>query len=108
MPKPERVYLKNVTSGKAVIGWKSISANTSVYGVLLGYKITITGKGENEDITLPSNASDVVFQNLIRKYNYTVRLRGFTQYGEGSVLEYNFTTLGMLSLNFQRFIRFLS
>jgi hypothetical protein len=79
LPKPERVYLKKVTSGKAVIGWKSISANTSVYGVLLGYNLTITGKGKNEDITLPSNASDVVFQNLIRKSNYTVRLRSMAK-----------------------------
>ena len=94
LPKPNRIYLKKVTSQKAVVVWKNISANVSIHGVLLGYKIVIIGENKQMDITLSNNKSDLVLSNLVRKSEYTVSVRGFTQYGNGSILEFNFTTLG--------------
>ena len=94
LPKPNRIYIKKVTSYNAVVGWKNISANLSVHGVLVGYKIVIIGKNKKiMDITLSNNKNELVLSDLARKSEYTVSVRGFTQYGNGSVLEFNFTTL---------------
>ena len=95
LPKSDNIYLKTLTSRKAVISWENIIANASIHGVLLGYKLEIIGKEKNENISLSSHANDVVLSPLIRKSKYTVRLLGFTQYGDGNILEFNFTTLGM-------------
>ena len=95
LPKSDNIYLKTLTSRKAVISWKNIFASASIHGVLLGYKLEIIGKEKNENISLSSHANDVVLSPLIRKSKYTVRLLGFTQYGDGNILEFNFTTLGM-------------
>ena len=78
-----------------MIGWENVSSDTTVHGVLLGYKFVLIGKDRKLNFTLTSNKNEVVLLHLIRKSAYTVSVRGFTQYGDGRVLEYNFTTLGM-------------
>ena len=93
LPKSDSIYLKKITSTKAVIGWKNISANASIHGVLLGYKLEIIGKEKNENVTLSRLTNDVELSHLVRKSKYTIRLLGFTQYGDGDFLEFNFTTL---------------
>jgi hypothetical protein len=91
--------LKKITSQKAVVGWEPIRANSSLYGVFLGYNIVVVGENKTMNITLANNKSDIVLTNLVRKSEYTIRMRGFSQFGDGRILEYNFTTLGM-----QRFL----
>ena len=78
-----------------MIGWENISADNTVHGILLGYKLALVGKNRKKNFTLTSNKREVVLPHLIRKSEYTVSVYGFTQYGDGRVLEYNFTTLGM-------------
>lgn len=46
------------------------------------------------NFTLSTENSQVVLAHLIRKSRYTLSIRGFTKFGDGDVLEYNFTTLG--------------
>ncbi len=95
LPKPTSIFLKKITSQKAVIGWRNISADTTAYGVLLGYKFVLIGKNRKLNFTLTNNENEVVVPYLTRKSEYTVGVRGFTQYSDGRILEYNFTTLGM-------------
>ncbi|CAB4009330.1 fibronectin-like isoform X1, partial [Paramuricea clavata] len=95
LPKPKHIYLK-ISSRKAVVGWESISANTTIHGVLLGYKVISIGKYKTLNITLANDANNVVLQHLIRKSDYIITVRGYTQYGEGRILEYNFTTLDVI------------
>ena len=63
--------------------------------------MTLIGK---YSITLPNDANNVVLPHLIRKSEYIVTVRGFTQYGEGRILEYNFTTLGNVLCHFFLYI----
>jgi hypothetical protein len=63
--------------------------------------VTLIGK---YSITLPTDANNVVLPHLIRKSEYIVTVRGFTQYGEGRILEYNFTTLGNVLRHFFLYI----
>ena len=83
-----------------MVGWESIYANTTIHGVLLGYEVILIGKYKKLNITLPNDENNVVLQHLIRKSEYIVTVRGFTQYGEGRILEYNFTTLGNVFRHF--------
>jgi hypothetical protein len=95
LPKPKSIYLQEITSQKAVLGWEHILGNTSIYGVFLGYKIVVVGNNTKMNITLANNKSDIVLSHLVRKSEYTIRVRGFSQFGDGQILGYNFTTLGI-------------
>ena len=95
LPRTISIYVKNITSQKAVIGWENIAADNTVHGILLGYKFVLVGKNRKKNFTLTSNKREVALPHLIRKSEHTVSVYGFTQYGDGRILEYNFTTLGM-------------
>ena len=84
-----------------MIRWENISVNTTVYGVLLGYKFLLTGNNKNVNFTLATESSEVVLGHLTRKSRYTLTMRGFTKFGDGDILEYNFTTLGKLMILYQ-------
>ena len=77
-----------------MIRWESISVNTSDDGVLLGYKFVVTGNNKTVTFTMPADTSEAVLPRLKRKSNYTITIHGFTQFGDGNILRYNFTTLG--------------
>ena len=98
LPKPKEIFLEKITSRKAVIRWESISVNKTVYGVLLGYKFLLTGNNKNGNLTLVANSSEVMLRHLIQKSRYTLTMWGFTKFGDGNVLKYNFTTLGKFTV----------
>ena len=69
-------------------------ANTTIHGVLMGYKIELRNKYGIENRTLNCSLGTTL-AGLKRKSKYTVSLRGFTKYGDGKIQQYNFETLGM-------------
>lgn len=94
LPKPNQIHLKKITSGKAVVEWDSAPVNTKIYGVLLGHKLVLVGRNVSRT-TIAANADKrFVFSNLSRNSEYTVNVRGYTLYGDGRMVEFNFTTLG--------------
>ncbi|XP_028415950.1 collagen alpha-1(XII) chain-like isoform X1 [Dendronephthya gigantea] len=96
LPKPNNIYLEKITPKEAVLRWEKISANATIYGVLLGYKLTLFGMKSEENITLANDTNYVVLTNLNPKSNYTLSVRGFTKYGDGYTLLYNFVSLDRL------------
>ena len=95
LPKPNHIFLEKITSVGAEIKWEKIGADAKIYGVLLGYKVVLYGRNRELNVTVSNDSNALVLPALFRKSKYTVSLRGFTEYGDGDILEYNFTTLGM-------------
>ena len=96
LPKPNYINLEKITSNEALVRWEKISADTTIYGVLLGYKLTLFGKKRKENITLANDTNYVALNDLNPKSNYTLSVRGFTEYGDGHTLLYSFVSLGTL------------
>lgn len=81
-------------------GWEFISVNTTMYGVVLGYKIQVYEKDKRMKTILVNDCCDVVLSNLSPKTKYSIIVCGFTKYGDGSALHSIITTLGMYSISF--------
>ena len=99
LPKPSHIKLVVITSRKAVIGWENIPANRTTHGILLGYKVELVGNNRRSNFSLKSDQKDFRIPNLMPSSKYTFTIRGFTQYGDGKMLQYNFSTLGLYSLH---------
>ncbi|XP_028413575.1 uncharacterized protein LOC114536418 isoform X1 [Dendronephthya gigantea] len=96
LPRPSHVYLAKITSKRAVVKWEKISANQKIHGVLLGYKLTLIGKTREIDFTLANHTNHVVLHDLTPRSNYTLSVRGFTQYDDGYIELFNFSSLDVI------------
>ena len=80
-----------------MVRWERISSNPKKHaGVLLGYKLILIGTKRRLNFTSANDTNYLVFPDLAPKSNYTLSIRGFTQYGDGYTLLYNFESLGIV------------
>ncbi|XP_028416730.1 angiopoietin-1 receptor-like [Dendronephthya gigantea] len=93
LAKPNQIFPAKISSVAAEIRWEKIQADAKFYGVLLGYKVFLYGKNREFNVTLSNDSIDYTLPALVKKSKYAVWVRGFTRYGDGNTLKYNFTTL---------------
>ena len=82
-----------------MIGWEAISVNATTYGVVVAYKIVFLNKDKGLKTILVKNCCIAVLPNASPMTKYSVNLRGFSKFGDGRSLQYNFTTLGVYCTN---------